>query len=371
MNKIKNFIKNKKTVGIVLIALSVIVVFTGAFLGVTYGAEKQRYNQASAETTALITTEVQYELDNKEHELKVADFVSSVDKIGITDSEWTMSGIACNDKVVPKEDFIQVERDFVECYDNQSFVFTADAVKTEKYLIETTIPNNKIYNEFKTIKTYINVSCVDTTSPKWEKSVDKITVKQGDAVNVTDYFSATDLSGTVNITTDKAIDTNTVGTQTVNVFATDTNGCVTNATVTVIVEENTAKVEAKEETTTEQNKQKNTTTKANTGTANETTTAKKQETTTKANTSSKQETTTQQKPQSTEHDHSGLTGNMGKWFNSRAEVNNYYNSIVNDWNTKYTNGEIIWEEYAKNCPYGYECWSCAECGKWTGNFYYR
>lgn len=353
MNKIKNFIKNKKTVGIILIALGVIVVFTGVFLGVTYGAEKQRYNRASAETTALITTEVQYELDNKEHELKVADFVSSVDKIIITDSVWTISGIVCNDKVVPKEDFVRVERDFVERYDNQSFVFTADAVKTEQYLIETTIPDNKIYNEFKTIKTYINVSCVDTTSPKWEKSVDKITVKQGDTVNVTDYFSATDLSGTVNITTDEAIDTNTVGTQTVNVFATDTNGCVANATVTVIVEENTAKVEAKEETTTEQNKQKNTTTKANTGTANETTTAKKQETTTKANTSSKQETTSQQKPQSTEHDHSGDTGNCGRWFNSEDELYNYYRN----WAVQQGGG------YAGY----YNGWSCS-CGKWTADF---
>ena len=38
---------------------------------------------------------------------------------------------------------------------------------------------------------------------------------------------------------------------------------------------------------------------------------------------------------------------------------------------KYENGEITWEEYMKKSPYGYECWSCGYCGKWTGSFKYR
>lgn len=161
-----------------------------------------------------------------------------------------------------------------------------------------------------------------------------------------------------------------------------TDGTSTTTTTASTTKAETTETTAKEETTTEQNKQKNTTTKANTGTANKTTTAKKQETTTKANTSPKPQTTTTkpattkkqetttQKPTTTKHDHSGLTGNMGKWFNSRAEVDTYYHNVVNGWNTKAQNGEITMEEYAKNCPDGYECWSCAECGKWTGNFYY-
>ena len=69
------------------------------------------------------------------------------------------------------------------------------------------------------------------------------------------------------------------------------------------------------------------------------------------------------------HDHGEITGNMDKWFNSRAEVNDYYNSVVDYWVNKEKNGEITLEEMFKNCPSGYECWSCAECGKWTGNFY--
>lgn len=162
------------------------------------------------------------------------------------------------------------------------------------------------------------------------------------------------------------------------------NSTSTTTTTTSTTKAETTEETTKEETTTEQSEQKTTTAKSNTNTANETTTSKKQETTTKANSSSKPQTTTKKetttkkptttKPNTTapaKHDHSGLTGNMGKWFNSRAEVNDYYNSVVDYWVNKRKNGEISGETLAKNCPYGYECWSCAECGKWTGNFYYH
>lgn len=65
------------------------------------------------------------------------------------------------------------------------------------------------------------------------------------------------------------------------------------------------------------------------------------------------------------------TGNMGRWFNSRKEVENYVTSVIQQWGEKYDNGLITWEEYIKNVPSGYEAWSCATCGKWTGNFKYR
>lgn len=154
------------------------------------------------------------------------------------------------------------------------------------------------------------------------------------------------------------------------------NSTSATTTTTSTTKAETTDVTTKEETTTEQSEQKTTTAGSNTNTANETTTSKKQETTTNANTSSKPQTTTTkpetttQKPTTTKHDHSGLNGNIGKWFNSRAEVNDYYNSVVDYWVNKEKNGEITFEEMLKNCPDGYECWSCAECGKWTGNFYY-
>ena len=67
------------------------------------------------------------------------------------------------------------------------------------------------------------------------------------------------------------------------------------------------------------------------------------------------------------NDHSIKCGNIGIWFNSRSELVAYYNSEVSKWNKKIDNEEITYDEYYKNVPSGYECWSCSYCSKWTGN----
>ena len=71
------------------------------------------------------------------------------------------------------------------------------------------------------------------------------------------------------------------------------------------------------------------------------------------------------------NNHSMSCGNIGKWFNNKEEIGEYRNNISNKYCQQYENGEITWEEYMKKSPYGYECWSCSYCGKWTGNFKYR
>lgn len=71
------------------------------------------------------------------------------------------------------------------------------------------------------------------------------------------------------------------------------------------------------------------------------------------------------------NNHSMSCGNIGKWFNTKEEIGEYRNNISNKYCQQYENGEITWEEYMKKSPYGYECWSCGYCGKWTGDFKYR
>lgn len=100
------------------------------------------------------------------------------------------------------------------------------------------------------------------------------------------------------------------------------------------------------------------------------TTAKKQETTTK-----KPVTTTKpaEKPIEDKHctnnsNHSISVGSIGKWFTSRKELQIYVESVGAEWWDKYEKGIISRDEYIKNCPQGYECWSCSYCGKWTGNW---
>lgn len=68
--------------------------------------------------------------------------------------------------------------------------------------------------------------------------------------------------------------------------------------------------------------------------------------------------------------HSMGVGNIGRWFNSRSELQAYVGSVMDNWSNKFHNGEITREEYYKNCPQGYKAWSCSNCGKWTGNFTY-
>ena len=108
-------------------------------------------------------------------------------------------------------------------------------------------------------------------------------------------------------------------------------------------------------------------------TEKKTTTTKKQ-TTTKRQQTTKAPTT---KPQTTKpktctnnYNHSLSCGNTGRWFSSRSEVRAYVNAEMNKWNRLYESGAIGENEYFRNCPSGYECWSCSNCGRWTGNFTY-
>lgn len=71
------------------------------------------------------------------------------------------------------------------------------------------------------------------------------------------------------------------------------------------------------------------------------------------------------------NNHSIKCGNIGKWFNSRDEVDNYWVQVDNDYYKQYQNGIITFKEYGEKSPYGYESWSCSYCGKWTGNFKYN
>ena len=71
------------------------------------------------------------------------------------------------------------------------------------------------------------------------------------------------------------------------------------------------------------------------------------------------------------NNHSMSCGNMEKWFNNKNEIEQYLKEIDNSYAEKYENGEITYKEYVTKVPYGYECWSCGYCGKWTGNFKYR
>ena len=86
----------------------------------------------------------------------------------------------------------------------------------------------------------------------------------------------------------------------------------------------------------------------------------------------KQETKEEENPKKCNGNNHGVgVGNSSKWFNSKQEAISYYDNLIKIWGDKWENFEIDSETYDKNCPYGYEVWTCPFCGKWTINFYYR
>lgn len=67
-------------------------------------------------------------------------------------------------------------------------------------------------------------------------------------------------------------------------------------------------------------------------------------------------------------------GNSGKWYETKEEAISYYTNLIEYWEKWWLNADPndteADETYYKNCPDGYEIWSCPYCGKWTINLYY-
>jgi len=71
------------------------------------------------------------------------------------------------------------------------------------------------------------------------------------------------------------------------------------------------------------------------------------------------------------NNHAIGVGNCGKWYISASEGIEEYKKISKSWGEKWENFEIDDETYYSNCPSGYQNYSCAYCGKWTFDYYYR
>lgn len=77
------------------------------------------------------------------------------------------------------------------------------------------------------------------------------------------------------------------------------------------------------------------------------------------------------KTECTGNNHKIGAGNTMRWFDTQEQAVAYFKTEIAKWGKKWENFEITDDEYHKNCPYGYEVWSCYGCQKWTINFYYN
>lgn len=131
----------------------------------------------------------------------------------------------------------------------------------------------------------------------------------------------------------------------------------------------TTKVETTAHTTTKPTTKKYTTTKQQT-TKRITTTKKAVTTTKKPKPTTTKKTTATTSDCKGKNDHWMMCGSIGKWYDTRADFQADYFKETNKWNELLDNEEIDWDTYVVSCPQGYECWSCPNCRKWTGNYKY-
>mgnify|MGYP002769786099 CR=1 FL=1 len=328
--------KTKIIIGAASITAILLIVVIGLIVG--YSVQRNTLN-------LIYTKDINIELDNQAHTVSTYDFIGNENKDKLNaqfDNESTSTEIMTDS------------------------VCTADKTITVKY------KNGALCKIQKSVK--INV--IDTTPPEFTETIDSITVTKGEEIDIASKFKATDLSGDVEIKTENTVDVNTVGEQVINVSATDKNGNVNKAEVKITVIE---KKKEQTESTSQKSSSKNST--SSSSSAKNSNTGNNTSSNSNKNNSSSSTTSSASKPNNNggsttttsgcaNGNHSMPTGNIGKWFNSRNELNSYYLSIGKEWNNKYLDGKITFEELTKNCPEGYECWSCSNCGKWSGNFKY-
>ena len=329
---------SKKT-KIIISAASFTTILLIVVIGLIVGYSIQRNT-----LNLIYTKDINIELDNQAHTVSTYDFIGneSKDKLNAQfDNESTSTEIMADS------------------------VCTADKTITVKY------KNGALCKTQKNVK----INIIDTTPPEFTETIDSITVNKGEEIDIASKFKATDLSGEVEIKAENTVDVNTVGTQTVNIFATDENGNVAQTKVNIVVNEpeNNKTTENNKNTTASKSNNSVGTSQKSTLSSSEKNNNTGNNTSSNASSSSKPNnngggTTTTSGCAS--GNHSMPTGNIGKWFNSRNEVKNYVETVMDSWETKYATGQITWEEKCANCPQGWECWSCSRCGKWTGNFKY-
>lgn len=327
--------KTKIIIGVASFTTILLIVLIGLIVG--YSIQRNTLN-------LIYTKDINIELDNQAHTVSTYDFIGneSKDKLNAQfDNESTSTEIMADS------------------------VCTADKSITVKY------KNGALCKTQKNVK----INIIDTTPPEFTETIDSITVNKGEEIDIASKFKATDLSGEVEIKAENTVDVNTVGTQTVNIFATDENGNVAQTEVKIVVNE-------PEKNKTTENNKNTTASKSNNsvGTSQKSTLSSSEKNNNTGNNTSSNASSSS-KPNNNggsatttsgcaNGNHSMPTGNIGKWFNSRNEVKNYVETVMDSWETKYATGQITWEEKCANCPQGWECWSCSRCGKWTGNFKY-
>lgn len=325
----------KKTILKITAAILICIAIIGAFVGVIAIHDKNLYKELQ---NKIKVTDLTVELEDDDIQISVNEIINA-------------SELNCD-----------------ASFENGQSNISINARTENKQSVKIVVKVNDIWLLDKELKYVAEIIVEDTTAPAWVKSVDEIKVTAGDSVDIKSNFKAEDLSGEVEIQVQGNIDTDKVGDQKIKVIATDIYGNSTVKEVNIIVEARPEKTQDKSLADNDGSSKKNKSSNKNYD--SNPTTSSRSSSSSSGNSNSSSSSNSGSSSSST-HQHTMPIGNMGRWFSSRSELISYYQSIVDGWNEKVNSGQISEEEYASNVPRGYECWSCAGCGKWTGNFKYR
>lgn len=244
---------------------------------------------------------------------------------------------------------------------NDKINIYAETVGEQLFKVIITANNTLAFD--KIIELNVKIIIADTTSPEFTESIDEIKITQGDELDLLSKFKAEDLSGKVELSLSGDFDNNKIGEQIIKIIAKDINGNIAEKDVKVTVAEKAVALSNNRSTRNANNSSSNNSSRpaSNGGSSSSSNNG--------GSSSSNNNTPTTNG--CANGNHSMGVGDIGRWFNSRSEVQTYVNKIISEWRTKLVNGTITQEEYNQNAPTGYSGWSCANCGKWTGNFKYR
>ena len=248
-------------------------------------------------------------------------------------------------------------------FENGSDRLNINAKTVDEQTVKIIVTANNTLFFDKAIELNAKIIIVDTVPPEFTESVDEIKITEGDELDILSKFKAQDLSGEVEITLDGEFDNNKVGEQVLKVIAKDINSNIVEKEVKITV--------AEKAVAPSNNNRRSTSSSSNNSKSSRTLSNGNNSSSSSSRGSSSSNNSASATNGCAKGNHSMATGNIEKWFNSKAELQSYVDGVIAEWREKRANGEITLEEYNKNAPTGYSGWSCANCGKWTGNFKYR
>ncbi|MCD7872653.1 MAG: hypothetical protein LUG21_05040 [Clostridiales bacterium] len=216
--------------------------------------------------------------------------------------------------------------DCTALFEDGSDKIAVDAGKVGEQPFNVNIKANNTLLFDKEMQLNAKIIVVDTTPPEFTESVDEIKITEGDEIDILSKFKAQDLSGEVEMALDGELDNTKIGEQVLKVTAKDINGNTAEKEVKIIVAEKAAS-----SSNSNQNTGKSSTNSSSSSNKNQ---SSNKNNSSSSNTSSgNSNSSSNNKPSSstgstTSHQHSMSVGNIGKWFNSRSEVERYWEKLI-------------------------------------------